>query len=58
MEYAKQGAVVLWIENTVDEAQAVYQTISIDKSLFESGLLHSRFTYHDRFENEEYCVDK
>ncbi|MFP3042860.1 CRISPR-associated helicase Cas3' [Treponema primitia] len=61
LKRAEQGQQILWIENTVDEAQKRYSdftgrignlTITV-----EFGLLHSRFTKHDRKENEDKWVD-
>ncbi len=53
---AMRGEHVLWIENTVGEAQAVFSKLS---SLPQAqgipvGLLHSRFTAQDRSHNEDY----
>ena len=53
---AEQGQQVLWIENTVAEAQAQFQRISTFASGIECGLLHSRFLKTDRAENEGYWV--
>lgn len=52
---AELGQQVLWIENTVDEAQEVYKVLStaVIGSDIECGLLHSRFTPHDRSKIEE-----
>ena len=52
---AEQGQQVLWIENTVADAQEKYRhfaarTADLD---VESGLLHSRFTPADRHQHEE-----
>jgi len=51
---ASQGQQVLWIENTVNEAQAVYKKLGDRaKSLgVDCGLLHSRFTKENRASNE------
>lgn len=51
---AEQGQQVLWIENTVREAQEQYKKISARASGMdiEVGLLHSRFTPSDRQKNE------
>lgn len=53
----EQGQQVLWIENTVDEAQHIYKILaSKDIKNIEYGLLHSRFLKIDREKNEEYWV--
>ena len=54
LERAEKGQQVLWIENTVKEAQEVYRRISARASEIEieCGLLHSRFTRSDRASNE------
>ncbi len=51
---AEQGQQVLWIENTVKEAQALFRKLSARASGMdiEVGLLHSRFTASDRQRNE------
>ncbi|HOJ86254.1 MAG TPA: CRISPR-associated helicase Cas3' [Elusimicrobiales bacterium] len=55
LEKLEQGNQVLWIENSVEEAQAFYKKINsrINKQTMECGLLHSRFTKIDRMEKEE-----
>lgn len=55
---AEQGQQVLWIENTVNEAQAVYQLLAA-RSIglgITCGLLHSRFIKIDRASNEDIWV--
>ena len=47
---AKRGEQVLWIENTVKEAQTVFEVLKMQG--IECGLLHSRFTAEDRARNE------
>jgi CRISPR-associated endonuclease/helicase Cas3 len=51
---AEQGQQVLWIENTVGEAQQRYRNIAARAAGMdiETGLLHSRFTPSDRQRNE------
>ena len=51
---AEQGQQVLWIENTVKEAQALFKNMAGRASDMdiEVGLLHSRFTPSDRQRNE------
>lgn len=55
---ASQGQQVLWIENTVNEAQAVYKKLG-DRAQslgVDCGLLHSRFTKENRAANEDKWV--
>nr|WP_281388329.1 CRISPR-associated helicase Cas3' [Undibacterium jejuense] len=55
---AEQGQQVLWIENTVNEAQAVFQLLAA-RSIglgIACGLLHSRFLKIDRACNEDIWV--
>jgi len=56
---AEQGQQVLWIENTVAEAQQRYQQLAArgDGLRIACGLLHSRFTAHDRQRNEDRWVN-
>lgn len=50
LQRAQAGEQVLWIENTISEAQAVYDAF---KQHFDHiGLLHSRFRQCDRQKNE------
>lgn len=58
LKKAEEGEQVLWIENTVDEAQAIYKKIGarIDRKIIECGLLHSRFLQISRKNNENYWV--
>lgn len=51
---AGQGQQVLWIENSVTEAQALFRIIAARAAGMnvETGLLHSRFTPADREHNE------
>lgn len=56
---AARGAQILWIENTVGDAQQCYKKL---KALalshhIEMGLLHSRFTFGDRQAIEEYWIN-
>lgn len=48
------GEQVLWIENTVSDAQRIYRKIA---SIVDTGLLHSRFTRSDREINEGLWVN-
>ncbi|MCR4820263.1 MAG: CRISPR-associated helicase Cas3' [Elusimicrobiales bacterium] len=59
VEKASSGQQVLWIENTVAEAQEIFKAVSAlckGKDI-ECGLIHSRFTRLRRSENEEYWVN-
>lgn len=55
---AEEGQQVLWIENTVKEAQDIYQQLAARTNEFgvACGLLHSRFIKIDRAANEESWV--
>jgi len=55
---AERGEQVLWVENTVSEAQNIYQVIGARTKEMgvECGLLHSRFLRVDREKNEDYWV--
>jgi CRISPR-associated endonuclease/helicase Cas3 len=55
---AEGGQQVLWIENTVKEAQDLYKNFSARTAGMgvACGLLHSRFTKDDRADNEETWV--
>lgn len=55
---ASQGQQVLWIENTVNEAQHVFKRLG-DRAQslgVDCGLLHSRFTKENRATNEDKWV--
>lgn len=58
LERAEKGQQVLWIENTIQEAQGIYRKIAARSSELgiECGLLHSRFTKSDRASNEKKWV--
>ncbi|MDO8714006.1 MAG: CRISPR-associated helicase Cas3' [Polynucleobacter sp.] len=55
---AEQGQQVLWIENTVNEAQSVFQLLAARSTGLgiACGLLHSRFIKKDRASNEDVWV--
>jgi CRISPR-associated endonuclease/helicase Cas3 len=60
LEHARRGVCVLWIRNTVDEAQATYRalrdsTVSDDPP---TALLHSRFPFFRRDELETDWMDR
>ncbi len=59
LTFAFNGAQVLWIENTVAEAQDVFLQIAAraTEAGIEAGLLHSRFPSYQRLNLEEYWVD-
>lgn len=59
LERAGSGQQVLWIENTVTEAQNVYRMLSARAHNFqcETGLIHSRFIAVDRDKKENYWID-
>jgi|GEM_PF-121339 CRISPR-associated endonuclease/helicase Cas3 len=54
VERARTGQQVLWIENTVNDAQEIFRRLSPACSAagIECGLLHSKFIPQDRFEKE------
>lgn len=58
LDRAEQGEQVLWIENTVKEAQQRYLDLAAlaCQQGIEIGLLHSRFTPQDRQANETVWV--
>lgn len=58
LKRAEQGQQVLWIENTVAEAQQRYLDLASRATQLgcEVGLLHSRFTPQDRANNESRWV--
>ncbi len=55
---AESGQQVLWIENTVNEAQAIFNTLSARAAGtgVACGLLHSRYTKNNRAHNEDIWV--
>ena len=57
---AEQGQQILWIENTVKEAQQRYLDLAARGTDLDvdCGLLHSRFTKHDRQRIEDKWVDR
>ena len=58
LERAEQGQHILWIENTVDNAQKQFRLLAAKAagSNIECGLLHSRFLKNDRAKNEDNWV--
>ncbi len=60
LKRAEEGQQVLWIENTVAEAQSTFSILAArsDGLGIECGLLHSRFLKIDRERHEEYWVTR
>lgn len=60
LKRAEGGQQVLWIENTVAEAQQSFSILAARAAglEIECGLLHSRFIKADRERNEEYWVTR
>lgn len=56
IERVSSGQLVLWIENSVKEAQEVFSYFNRKK--IDCGLLHSRYTNKHREENETYWVER
>ena len=60
LKRAEEGQQILWIENTVQEAQNFYKLLAAKSSDLdldlECGLLHSRFIKEDRSKNESHWV--
>lgn len=56
---AELGQQVLWVENTVAEAQNIYRLLSVRdcSPKIECGLLHSRFLKTDREQKENYWTN-
>jgi CRISPR-associated endonuclease/helicase Cas3 len=56
---AEMGQQVLWIENTVRDAQDIFKTIAARTASFgvDCGLIHSRYTKIDREKNETKWVN-
>lgn len=52
---AENGEQILWIENTVSEAQEIFKTISarVTGSTIECGLIHSRYIKEQRNSQEQ-----
>lgn len=59
VQKALSGQQVLWIENTVAEAQEIFNAVSArcEGKDIKCGLIHSRFTRKRRNKNEEYWVN-
>lgn len=59
LERASLGQQTVWIENTARMAQEIFRRLAARAAQFgaEVGLLHSRFTAHDRALNEGYWTE-
>ena len=59
LKRAETGQQVLWIENTVAEAQEIFCLLSSRAQQYgiETGLIHSRFLVADRQKKEDYWVN-
>lgn len=55
---ASQGARVLWVCNTVNNAQEVFRELKQQDNGFEVGLLHSRFPHFIRMRQEEHWMER
>lgn len=59
IDHAKKGECILWIENTVADAQKVFQElVKCELKGVEIGLIHSRFQETTRHKNENEWVKK
>ena len=60
LKRSEEGQQVLWIENTVAEAQSIYSILAAraDGLGIECGLLHSRYLKTDREHHEDYWVTR
>lgn len=59
LDHAEKGECVLWIENTVGDAQEVFRSlVSREMESLEFGLIHSRFQEITRRRNENEWVEK
>jgi CRISPR-associated endonuclease/helicase Cas3 len=58
LQRAEEGQQILWIENTVAEAQALFTRLAARAESIgvQCGLLHSRYTKRDRQANEDLWV--
>jgi CRISPR-associated endonuclease/helicase Cas3 len=57
LEKARNGARILWICNTVAQAQQTYRLLrNLDCGSADMGLLHARFPHYRRIELEEYWM--
>ena len=51
------GGMVLWVENTIVDAQEIYVELLEHIPSDDLGLLHSRYTSKDREKNESHWID-
>ena len=58
LKKAKKGASVLWVCDTVNRAQEMYQQAMLSESKVELGLVHARFPIFRRQELEECWMTK
>jgi len=58
IQQAKNGKCVLWVCNTVNKAQQIFDCAKKQDNTIEMGVLHSRFPYYRREQLEEYWIDK
>jgi len=58
LKRAKQGASILWVCNTVRNAQEMYDRAFESQSEIKIGLLHSRFPFYQRQKLEEFWMEK
>ncbi|MBQ9338256.1 MAG: CRISPR-associated helicase Cas3' [Lentisphaeria bacterium] len=57
IQRAENGEQVLWIENTVRQAQEIFRRAATLAPALETGLIHSRFPAGIRAEKEAYWTD-
>jgi CRISPR-associated endonuclease/helicase Cas3 len=55
---AQQGARVLWVCNTVNAAQQIFDQLPKNDNSFELGLLHSRYPHFCRQQQEGYWMER
>ncbi len=58
IQVAQQGARVLWVCNTVNAAQEMFEQLSKNNKNIEIGLLHSRFPHFCRQQQEKYWMER
>jgi len=58
IDFFRAGASILCIENTILEAQQLYNLLCSQIGPDNLGLLHSRFTAHDRDANEQNWISR
>jgi CRISPR-associated endonuclease/helicase Cas3 len=55
---ARKGARVLWVCNTVNSAQQIFEQLPKNGDCFESGLMHSRYPHFRRQQQEGYWMER